>query len=48
VLISADDDPVVRESARDYGAAAFLSKQDLRPGALRTLWERFGAITPAG
>jgi DNA-binding NarL/FixJ family response regulator len=48
VLISADDDPVVRESARDHGAAAFLSKQDLRPGALRTLWERFGAITPAG
>jgi DNA-binding NarL/FixJ family response regulator len=48
VLISADDDPVVRESARDYGAAAFLSKQDLRPSALRTLWERFGTITPAG
>ena len=48
VLISADDDPVVRESARACGAAAFLSKQDLRPGALRTLWERFGAITPAG
>jgi two-component system, NarL family, invasion response regulator UvrY len=48
VLISADDDPVVRESARDHGAAAFLSKQDLRPGALRALWERFGAITPAG
>jgi DNA-binding NarL/FixJ family response regulator len=48
VLISADDDPVVRESARANGAAAFLSKQDLRPGALRALWERFGAITPAG
>jgi DNA-binding NarL/FixJ family response regulator len=48
VLISADDDPVLRESAGAHGAVAFLSKQELRPRTLRALWERFGAITPAG
>jgi DNA-binding NarL/FixJ family response regulator len=52
VLISADDDPGLRETAREHGAAAFFAKQDLRPGLLRTLWERHGgaatAITPPG
>jgi len=48
VLISADDDPLLRDSARDHGAVAFLCKQELRPRTLRALWERFGAITPAG
>jgi len=50
VLISADDDPVLRDSARDYGAAGFISKQELRPGLLLALWERHGsaAITPPG
>ena len=51
VLISADDDPVLRDSARDYGAAGFVSKQELRPGILRALWDRHGgaaAITPPG
>jgi DNA-binding NarL/FixJ family response regulator len=48
ILISADDDPVLRESAGAHGAVAFLSKQELGPRALRALWERFGAITQAG
>jgi DNA-binding NarL/FixJ family response regulator len=52
VLISADDDPVLRDSAREYGAAGFVSKQELRPGILRALWDRHGgaaaAITPPG
>ena len=48
VLISADDDPVLRDSAGAHGAVAFLSKPELRPRTLRALWERFGAITPAG
>jgi two-component system, NarL family, invasion response regulator UvrY len=48
VLISADDDPMLRDSARTHGAVAFLSKQELRPSTLRALWARFGAITPAG
>jgi two-component system invasion response regulator UvrY len=48
VLISADDDPVLRDSAGAHGAVAFLSKHELRPRTLRALWERFGAITPAG
>ena len=48
VLISGDDDPVLRDSASAHGAVAFLSKQELRPRTLRALWERFGAITPAG
>jgi DNA-binding NarL/FixJ family response regulator len=51
VLISADDDPVLRDTARDYGAA-FVAKKALRPGILLTLWERHGAaaaeITPPG
>ena len=52
VLISADDDPVLRDAARDYGAVGFIAKRELRPGILRTLWERHGspsaAITPPG
>ena len=52
VLISADDDPLLRDTARDYGAAGFVAKQSLRPGILRTLWDRHGdsapAITPPG
>jgi two-component system, NarL family, invasion response regulator UvrY len=52
VLISADDDPMLRDSAREYGAAGFVSKKELRPGILRMLWDRFGgasaAITPPG
>ena len=52
VLISADDDPVLRDTARDHGAAGFVAKKELRPGILRTLWERHGggaaAITPPG
>jgi DNA-binding NarL/FixJ family response regulator len=52
VLISADDDPALRDSAREYGAAAFVVKQELRPGLLLTLWERHrgpaAAITPPG
>ena len=52
VLISADDDPGLRDSAREHGAAAFLAKQELRPGVLRAVWERHrgraAAITPPG
>jgi DNA-binding NarL/FixJ family response regulator len=48
ILISADDDPVLRDAAASYGAVAFLSKHELRPRTLRALWDRFGAITPAG
>jgi DNA-binding NarL/FixJ family response regulator len=48
ILISADDDPVLRDSAASFGAVAFLSKQELRPRTLRALWDRYGAITPAG
>ena len=52
VLISADDDPVLRDAARDHGAAGFVAKKELRPGILRTLWDRHGgpatAITPPG
>src|SRR3954469_21610317 len=35
VLISADDDAVLRDTASAHGAAAFLSKQELRPSTLR-------------
>ena len=38
VLISVDDDPVVREAHQCCGAAAFLRKQDLRPCLLSELW----------
>jgi two-component system, NarL family, invasion response regulator UvrY len=51
VLISADDDPLLRDSAHQYGAAGFISKAELRPGVLRTLWDRHRgatAITPPG
>jgi DNA-binding NarL/FixJ family response regulator len=52
VLLSADDDPVLRESAVEAGAAGFVAKKDLRPSVLRTIWERHGdraaAITPPG
>jgi DNA-binding NarL/FixJ family response regulator len=52
VLLSADDDPVLRETAGESGAAWFLAKKDLRPSVLRALWERHGAsaaaITPPG
>jgi two-component system, NarL family, invasion response regulator UvrY len=52
VLISADDDPGLRETAREHGAAAFLAKQELRPGLLLTVWQRHRgpavAITPPG
>ena len=52
VLISADDDPGFYDSARDYGAAGFIAKKELRPGILRTLWDRHrgprAAITPPG
>ena len=52
VLISADDDPVLRDSAGEYGAAAFVPKKELRPGILRTIWNRHRgpaeAITPPG
>ena len=44
VLISADDHAFLRESAREYGAAGFVSKHDLHPGILRTLWDRFGGV----
>jgi CheY-like chemotaxis protein len=52
VLLSADDDPLLRETARVAGAAGFVAKKDLRPSVLRALWERHGepaaAITPPG
>jgi DNA-binding NarL/FixJ family response regulator len=51
LLISADDDPLLRDSARSYGAAGFISKAELRPGILRAVWERNrgrAAITPPG
>jgi DNA-binding NarL/FixJ family response regulator len=51
ILISADDDPLLRDSATQYGAAGFISKAELRPGVLRTLWNRHrgaAAITPPG
>jgi DNA-binding NarL/FixJ family response regulator len=52
LLISAQDDAGLRDSARDYGAVGFVSKEELRPGILRAVWERHGhiasAITPPG
>jgi DNA-binding NarL/FixJ family response regulator len=52
LLISAEDDPGLRESALDCGAVSFVSKAELRPGILRAVWERHGhatsAITPPG
>jgi|tagenome__1003787_1003787.scaffolds.fasta_scaffold20079319_2 DNA-binding NarL/FixJ family response regulator len=52
LLISADDDPMLRDTAREYGAIAFLAKKELRPSILRALWERHResarAITPPG
>ena len=50
VLISADDDPGVRESVHEHGAAGFVAKQELRPGILLALWNRrhAAAITPPG
>ena len=51
LLISADDDPLLRDSAPQYGAAGFISKSELRPGVLRALWNRHrghAAITPPG
>jgi two-component system invasion response regulator UvrY len=48
VLLSADEYPLLRESPGACGAAAFITKQELRPRTLRALWERLGAITPAG
>jgi len=51
LLISADDDPFLRDSARSYGAAGFISKAQLRPSILRSVWERHrgaAAITPPG
>ena len=43
LLISAEDDAVLRDSARDYGAVGFVSKEELRPGILRA---RVGAPRP--
>ena len=51
VLISSDDDPILRDTAREYGAVAFVAKAELRPGILSALWRRYGdpaAITPPG
>jgi DNA-binding NarL/FixJ family response regulator len=52
LLISADDDPMLRDTASEYGAIGFLAKKELRPSILRTLWERHcgsvPAITPPG
>lgn len=52
LLISAQDDAGLRDSARDCGAVGFVSKEELRPGILRAIWERHGhtasAITPPG
>jgi two-component system invasion response regulator UvrY len=53
VLVSVDDDPVLREAQPSCGAAAFVRKQDLCPRVLRTLWDehaaaRRQALTPAG
>ena len=45
VLISADDHPFLRESAREFGAAGFVTKHDLHPGILRTLWDRQGGAS---
>jgi DNA-binding NarL/FixJ family response regulator len=52
LLISADDDPMLRDTACEYGAIAFVAKKELRPSILRALWERHresaAAITPPG
>ena len=48
VLLSADDYPLLRASPRACGAAAFITKQELRPHTLQALWEQRGAITPGG
>jgi DNA-binding NarL/FixJ family response regulator len=52
LLISADDDPMLRDTASEYGAIGFVAKKELRPSILRTLWERHcgsvPAITPPG
>jgi DNA-binding NarL/FixJ family response regulator len=52
LLISADDDPMLRDTASEYGAIGFVAKKELRPSILRALWERHGggvpAITPPG
>lgn len=42
VLVSVDDDPVVRTAHQCCGAAAFLRKQDLCPRVLSELWEQHG------
>jgi hypothetical protein len=44
--MSADDDPILRESPQAYGAVAFMTKQELRPRALRALWERLRSWEP--
>jgi DNA-binding NarL/FixJ family response regulator len=51
LLVSAQDDPGLRDSARECGAVAFVSKEELRPAILRAMWDRHGhaaAITPPG
>ena len=52
VLISADGAVVARGVSQDGVVVGFIAKRELRPGILRTLWERHGrpsaAITPPG
>jgi two-component system invasion response regulator UvrY len=39
MLMSVDATEALPDAARTCGAAAFLRKQDLRPGTLREMWE---------
>jgi DNA-binding NarL/FixJ family response regulator len=47
VLVSADDAPELAATPSTCGAAAFVPKEDLRPGVVATLWKRH-APAPAG
>jgi DNA-binding NarL/FixJ family response regulator len=48
VLMSADDDPVLRAAVGSGGVNAFLPKPELSPSALRAVWEHHRGITPPG
>jgi two-component system invasion response regulator UvrY len=43
VLVSAGGSPPDDGAVSRSGAAAFLAKDELTPGALRALWERYGS-----
>lgn len=42
ILVSADDNPPMRDDPASCGAAVLVSKQDLRPDKIRAIWEEHG------